>query len=315
MNPLWVFLNMGFDITQLDRYRNDIFTYPYASAASNVFGNLARPLPLINEYGWGRFVRHEILPLEFSAGASWWPNYQLHLVGGGACWARLTEWYEDRGFPAPGWLAGGTVMAGHLLNEVMENNNVKGRLVDPIADIYLFDLGGILLFSSESVRRFFGEQLQLADWSLQPTVVLSDRTLQNAGQYFSVKLQMPGIEDWSILYVFGLNGLLGVSHLIDETNSLSVAGGLRTRELHPETDSPLRLTANLTWSAGAYWDREGSLLASLVLSGISSNLVTLNIYPGVFELGSISHGLWITMTSKGRIMGGLILKWDIGLGW
>ena len=315
INPASVILNMGYDITQLDRYRKDVFTYPYASAASTVFGNLARPLPLINEYGWGRFIRHEVLPLEFSAGASWWPNYQLHLVGGGASWARLMEWYDERDVPAPGVWAGGTVMLGHVLNEVMENNNVPGRLIDPVADIYLFDLGGILLFSSEDVRRFFGEKLHLADWSLQPTVLLSDATIRNAGQYFSVRLDVPGIEDWSLLYVFGLNGLLGVSRKVGSDDAVSLAAGLRTRELYSETDSPLRLTADLTWSAGAYWDRNGSLLASLVLSGISSNLLTVNLYPGVIKLGPLSPGLWCTVTSNGRVMGGIASRWGMGLGW
>ncbi len=314
IHPASVILNMGYDITQLDRYRRDILSYPYASAASTVFGNLARPLPLIREYGWERFVRHEILPLEFSKGASWWPNYQLHLVGGGASWARLSQWYADHGTTGAGWWAAGTVMFGHLLNEVMENNNVRGRLIDPIADIYLFDIGGILLFSSEDVRRFFDEKLRLADWSLQPTVLLSDGTVRNAGQHFSVKLSLPGTDTWSLLYVFGLNGLLGISREFDDGHSLSLAGGLRTRSLHPGTDNPLRITADLTWSAAVYWDRSGSLLASFALSGISSNLATINFYPGVIEICGCSPGVWCTLTTDGHIMAGLATRWGVGLG-
>jgi hypothetical protein len=315
INPLSVFLNMGYDITQLDRYRKDVLNYPYAQAASTVFGNLARPGSLIREYGAWRFVRHEVLPLEFSSGASWWPNYQLHLIGGGASWARLTEWFDERGVAGAGWWAAGSVMAGHLLNEVMENNNVRGRLIDPIADIYLFDLGGIVLFSSEDVRRFFGETMRLADWSLQPSLLLSNGHIHNAGQYFSVRLPLPGSERWSLLYVFGLNGLLGASMRLGNGDAISAAGGLRTKELHAETENPLRLTADLTWSAGLYWDRDGSLLASLVLSGISSNLLTMNIYPGVIESGGISPGFFFTLTTSGGILVGISSSWGIGAGW
>ncbi|MCZ7557339.1 MAG: hypothetical protein M5R41_13140 [Bacteroidia bacterium] len=315
IHPLSVILNMGYDITQLDRYRKDILTYPYAPAASTVFGNLVRPASLVREYGFWRFLRHEVLPLEFNTGASWWPNYQLHLIGGGASWARLAEWFDARGVSAPGWWAAGTVMAGHLLNEVMENNAVKGRLIDPIADIYLFDLGGIALFSSEDVRRFFGESLHLADWSLQPALLLSNGHVHNAGQYFSVRLGIPGSERWSLLYVFGLNGLLGASVRLDNGDAISLAAGLRTKQLHAETENPLRVTADLTWSGGLYWDREGSLLASFVLSGISSNLLTANVYPGVFRIGGISPGCFITVTTEGRIFAGINSTWGIGAGW
>jgi hypothetical protein len=315
INPLSVLLNMGFDITQLDRYRKDVLTYPYAPAAATVFGNLSRPGSLIREYGTWRFVRHEVLPLEFRKGASWWPNYQLHLIGGGASWARLTEWFDERDVAGAEWWAAGSVMAGHLLNEVMENNNVSGRLIDPIADIYLFDLGGILLFSSENVRRFFGETLHLADWSLQPSLLLSNGHIHNAGQYFSVRMSIPGSDRWSLLYVFGLNGLLGASMRLDNGDAISAAGGLRAKELHAETENPLRVTADLTWSAGLYWDRGGSLLASLALSGISSNLLTVNVYPGVIGAAGISPGFWFTLTTNGHILAGVSSSWGLGAGW
>ncbi|HOJ03874.1 MAG TPA: hypothetical protein PK916_07715 [Bacteroidota bacterium] len=312
-NPVTVLVNMGFDITQLDRYRRDVLRYPYARAAGTVFSNLGKPAPLIKRYGWERFLRHEILPLEFSDGASWWPNYQLHLVGGGYTWARLATWYERHGAPAPGWLAAGTVMLGHVLNEVMENNGVEGELIDPIADLYVFDVAGILLFTSGDVRRFFSETVRLHDWSLQPSMGVSDGVLHNAGQYFAARYHIPGAEHWAVLYVFGLNGLLGVSHTLNDGSTISLAGGLRSQAVRRDEEHPLRLTADLTWSAGAFLDRDGVPMASLLLSGISSNVATLNLYPGMLRIGGCSPGLWCSLSTRGRVRLGLVTQWGLGL--
>lgn len=313
-SPLAVLLNGGFDILQLDRYRRDVFNYPFAQAGRTVFGNLARPLPLINRYGWGRFLRYEVLPLEFSEGASWWPNYQLHLVGGGMTFVKLGEWYDQHGFAAPRVWSAGTVMAYHLLNEVVENNSVEGELIDPLADIYLFDIGGILLFSIDDVSLFFSRTLHLTDWSLQPTVDVTDWTLRNTGQYFIVKYDLPFWDRHSLFYLFGINGLAGLTRRFDDGSAVSVAAGLRNADVIPETENPLHLTGSLVWSAGLFYDRDNSLLASFVLSGISSNIATLNVYPGFVDLAGVRPGFWCTVTTEGYVLAGMTARCGIGIG-
>ncbi len=313
-SPWTLLLNGGFDILQLDRYRRDVFRYPFARAGRTVFSNLGRPLPLISHYGWGKFLRNEILPLEFSEGASWWPNYQLHLLGGGMTFVKMGEWYEQHGAAAPRLWSAATVMAYHVLNEIMENNGNEGELVDPIADIYLFDIGGILLFSIDEVAHFFSRTLHMNEWSLQPTLALNDMTLRNTGQYFVVKYDLPFWENYSVLYVFGVNGLAGLTRRFDDGRALSVAAGLRNADILPETDNPLHLTGSLVWSAGVFYDRENSLMASLVFSGISSNLATLNVYPGFVEIAGIRPGCWCTITTKGHVLFGLTTQWGAGLG-
>ncbi|MDT8322862.1 MAG: hypothetical protein RRA94_02035 [Bacteroidota bacterium] len=313
-SPLTVLLNGGYDILQLDKYEQHIFRYPLGRNASTVLRNLGRPLPLINSYGWGRFLSTEVLPLNFSRGASWWPNYQLHLVGGGMTYRRLQEWYAYHGAPLPQLWSAMTVMGYHLLNEMVENNSEEGALIDPIADIYLFDIGGILLFSSDAVARFFSEDLQLTDWSMQPTLMVNDASLRNTGQNFVVRYALPFWEDYSLLYVFGLNGMGGLSRRFADGHAVSVAMGLRARNIYQQEHHPLALSASLTWNAGVYWDRENSLLASLQLSGISSNFVTLNVYPGVIGSMPWSPGLWCTLTTEGQLMGGATVRWLPGVG-
>lgn len=313
-SPWTVLLNGGFDILQLDRYRRDVFDYPFAQAGRTVFGNLAKPLPLIHRYGWNQFLRNEILPLEFSEGASWWPNYQLHLIGGGMTYVKLGEWYEQHGFAAPRVWSAATVMSYHLLNEVVENNANEGELIDPLADIYIFDIGGILLFSIDDVALFFSRTLHMTDWSLQPTLNVTDATLRNTGQYFVVKYDLPFWENYSAIYVFGVNGLAGLTRRFHDGTAFSIAAGLRNADVIPETDNPLHLTGSLVWSAGLFYDRENSLLASLVLSGISSNLATLNVYPGFMDVAGIRPGFWCTVTTEGRMLFGITTQWGVGIG-
>lgn len=314
-SPLTVLLNGGYDILQLDKYEQEVFSYPLGKNAQTVFSNLGRPLPLINRYGWGNFLTREVFPLYYGKGAAWWPNYQLHLIGGGMTYRRLQEWYEAQGVFVPEVWSAFTVMGYHLLNEFVENNNLEGALMDPLADIYLFDIGGIVLFSFDDVARFFSEKLRLTDWSLQPTFMLSDASLRNTGQYFIVRYDLPFWENWSALYVFGLNGMGGLSHRFESGESLSIAAGLRAGDIYEADDHPFALAVDLTWNAGVYWDRDNSLLASLLFSGISTNFITLNIYPGVIGEGAWSPGFWCTVTTEGNVMGGLSTRWVPGAGW
>ena len=314
-SPVTVLLNGGYDILQLDKYEQHVFSYALGSNAKTVFRNLGRPLPLINRYGWGNFLTREVLPLNYSAGAAWWPNYQLHLIGGGMTYRRLQEWFDAYGVGAPEIWSAATVMGYHLLNEFVENNNLEGELIDPLADIYLFDIGGIVLFSFDNVARFFSEELRLTDWANQPTLMPSDASLRNTGQYFVVRYELPFWENWSALYVFGLNGMGGLSRHFENGESLSFAAGPRASDVFEAEDHPFALAANLTWNAGLYWDRENSLLASLLFSGISTNFITLNIYPGVIGEKAWSPGFWCTVTTEGDVMGGMTARWSPGLGW
>ena len=92
-NPLWVFVNRGYDVIQDHIVGRDVFNLPYASNAANVGRNVVNPLPAISDDGWGKFLREEIFPLSYgNTTARWIPNYSLHLIGGGVTYAELDEW-------------------------------------------------------------------------------------------------------------------------------------------------------------------------------------------------------------------------------
>jgi hypothetical protein len=156
-NPIYTLLSGGFDMIQVGN-RRDIINFPYNIALKNIWKNLSDPFASINEYGWWNFINDQVLPLSLNKkNAQFWPNYTLHLIGGGMEYAALKEWYEYHHYPSPSMLSALTVMSYHFINEVTENGTYVGGDVDPIADIYIFDIGGIILFTSESVKKFFSE--------------------------------------------------------------------------------------------------------------------------------------------------------------
>lgn len=313
-NPLYLILNGSYDIIQLDGNSREIFRFPYTKASQNVFRNLASPFGAVKRFGIGKFISNELIPLNLGkAGAQWWPNYQLHLIGGGMTFRAVKEWYSYHKYPYPGLFSVATVSAYHLLNEFVENGDYRGDNVDPIADIYFFDIGGILLFSSDEVCRFFSNTLNLADWSLQPSFNLNNISLQNNGQYFSIKWKIPYQERFHLFYYFGMNGLTGLSYKFADGSAISAAAGLRAKKRLLLNETTNLMTIDMVWNAGLFYDRNNSLLASLHVSGLTDYMVDLNIYPGIVYLGKFSPGLWMVMKKNGNLMLGITTTYAPGL--
>ena len=65
---------------------------------------------------------------------------------------------------------------------------------------------------------------------------------------------------------------------------------------------------------GFFVDRNGSLLASFITKGGSSNGPTLNIYPGVIGSGAWSPGLWVQSVRGGGFRYGVVSRHGFGLG-
>jgi len=313
-NPLYVIFNGSYDIVQMENRSREIFKLPYGTGFRNVMKNLGNPFKMISEYGWENFLRREVFPLTFNLeGGQWWPNYTLHLVGGGMTYVMMREWYEDHGFASPGVWSVVTMATYHMLNEAIENTDYEGNNVDPIADIYLFDIAGIILFSNDDVARFFSEKLNLADWSLQPALALNNWTLQNNGQYFSLKWKFPFSDSYHLFYYFGLRGLFGVSKKFASGEALSIGAGVRAVSLKLLDPQFFLLTTVLKWEVGLFYDRNNSLLASLLFGGAHDNPVTLNIYPGILKFGGFSPGMFALYSRQYGPTFGVTTVWAPGI--
>lgn len=312
--PVSVILNGGYDVLQFDGMQRNITRYPYQYAGRNVIANLRDPFPVIRWFGLKNFLRQEILPLGSSARTSaGWPNYNLHLIGGGMTYAALGEWYTQHGFEYPKTAAGISVGVQHLLNETVEAADVRGDNIDAIADVYVFDLAGIFLFSFDEVQKFFGETLSMRDWSFQPMFSLHDGALYNNGQYFSLKWKWFGNERWQAFYFFGLEGLVGASYRYDDGTALSGGFGFRGKKRSLINEQQNRYAVDLACNVGVFYDRNNSLLASLFFSDTLSDMLTLNVYPGVVNLFGISPGFALIVNNDFSATAGITLTYFPGV--
>lgn len=313
-NPLTMIFNGGYDVSQLQLVSNRIGDHRYAEMSRTVFRNLGDPFTAINKYGWKRFLRTEFLPISYTKdNMQWVPNYQQHLIGGGMLYRAMTEWYEMQGFAAPAVWSFATVMTQHLFNEIMETGPAEGYSVDEVSDIYIFDLGGIVLFSFENVNEFFAEELNLADWSLQASVTYPHGRV-NAGQYFSMKWELPFWQNHAFFYRYGMGALIGISTKMNSEEWLSVGAGFKSKHLVDLASDVRYRTINTSWHFGVFYDRNNSLLASAVFSGVKEYFCMLDVYPGVIASGSFSPGIWCIAGRDGSFLLGLTTRYAIGIG-
>ncbi len=307
-NPLSFIINGGFDILQTENQSRNLGNIKYITGVRNLTFNLASPLKSIQAYGVKQFFADEVLPLSADKkNMQWLPNYELHVIGGGMEYRAIAEWYAAHGFQFPRTASFVTMAAQHFVNEVVENNGYVGRTVDPIADIYIFDPLGVLLFSFDPVCEFFGETLNMADWSYQPAYNPTLGNLENAGQNFIMKYKLPFNERYAVFYHFGMNGLLGVSYEYEDGEWITVAGGLRNTEnvLVPDIAGARKQTATLQWNAGFFYDRNNSLMFSLLATGQRSYGIVANVYPGLISIGGFSPGFFAAFTAGNRMVFGL----------
>jgi hypothetical protein len=313
-NPISLFINGGYDICQLQSVPNKIGDNNYSQMFKNVISNLADPFPRIRKYGTKKFFTTELLPMGFTKDNGFWiPNYQQHLIGCGMLYTAMREWYEEHNFPAPWLLSSATIMAQHMMNEVMETGNYVGWSVDEISDIYVFDLGGILLFSFDNVNAFFHDKLNLSDWSNQASITLPGGRV-NAGQFFAIKWKLPFSEKYSLFYRYGMGALFGFSQKKDTENSVSVGLGFKTKHLVSLSSTFRERTIETGWYAGVFYDRNNSLLASVTMSGVKEYFCSIDVYPGIIKFDNFSPGLWTIIQRDGKFTLGFTTTYLIGTG-
>jgi hypothetical protein len=306
-------LNGSLDVLQFEGETKHLDRIHYRSASHQVLNSLRHPFSVVSRYGASKFVRQELLPLSFTPRKmQWWPNYNLHLLGGGMTYVKMSEWYDYYGFDHPEIYSLATMAAYHYLNEVVEMRNRRPN-VDPIADVFFFDIGGILLFSSDDVKQFFSQTVVMSDWSGQPMFSLRDGTLSNNGQYFSFKWKLPASKHWHLFYLAGVEGLAGTSYRNEDGSSISAAFGFigeRRNTIDPLTNEQAIV---LSWRAGFFYDQDNSLLTSVYVSGLRSELFKINVYPGLFTFNEFSFGGVLSVSRRGETTFGITMNWFPGI--
>ena len=315
-NPLSLVVTGGFDQLRTRGADKHIFRRSYGIAATSVWQSITHPDRVVRRYGLGNWVRDELLPLsgKGGGGGQWAPNYQLHLLGGGMTTVRLEEWYLQHGASHPLLLAATTAYAWHALTEMVENGDRRGDNADAMTDLLVFDAASILLWRSERVQHLFGDVLEMTNWSGQPSIGLREATIENVHQTTMLRAPLPFTPDWRAMTTFGGSFLLGVSRRARTDHWISVAGGWDPAENPVVDEATGQKTVVLNPNAGAFWDRNGSLLASVVVRARRQELVTLNVYPGVVRVLGRSPGLWAQWLDSGRLRFGVSSTLGVGVG-
>jgi hypothetical protein len=305
VQPLRLVLNGGFGILQLDNRDKRLGKIAYGTGIDNVWMNIRDPFKAIRETGgWSDFLEREVLPLSVNSNkAQFWPNYTQHLIGGGMSYRMYVEWFRHHGWRHPKWMSGATVVMHHLVNETVENDGFRGWRTDPVADMWIFDPLGVVLFSHDGVARFFGETMHMADWSYQPAIDPADGALINNGQNFAMKYDLPWSERWQLFYHYETHAEIGFTRRLNRQDSFSFGAGLRAGELI-ELDDGFR-TVDLAASAGLFYDRNNSLLASLTMAKTKEYRFRVNVYPGVLRFGPVSPGLFFADRRKRGLVFGV----------
>ena len=304
IHPLRLVLNGGFGIMQISNRDNRPGKIMYARGAANVWHNLRDPFWSINVNGFWDFLSREVIPISVNSGkAQYWPNYMNHLIGGGMSYRMMMEYYRYHDYRHPKAMAGLTIFAYHFLNEVVENNEHIGPTTDPVADFWIFNPAGVILFSNDGFARFFSEKLHMADWSYQPMFLPWREELQNNGQNYAVKYHLNDRGSKSIFYHWGSHAELGMSFTRPDGRCFSFGLGLVAKNLL-DVDQ-ISKTLDLAVSGGVFYDRNNSLLASLLYAKTKDYRYRLNLYPGLVDVGPFKTGFFFALNKQDRIMTGI----------
>lgn len=313
--PASVFLNRGFDVLQLRPKTRDPFDQRYGPNLDNVGRSLADPLHTIEARGTERFIVQELFPLSFTTeSARWAPNYGLHVIGGGVTYRALWEWFRGQGVPVPALFSALTLYGAATVNEALENKNFVGPNTDALADLYIFDLAGILLFSVDPVAEFFSTRLRVRDWSLQPALAAPRRELHNVGNYYAVKFPVPYVPRLELFSYVGFSTLGGLSLRVGRGLSVSAAGGVKIITLQNSDTTSLANVIASRPSGALFLDRNDSLLASLQVSDVSDYFVHANLYPNALFRSKPGVGFFAAASREAQWMAGVSFTGSLGLG-
>ncbi len=304
ISPTRLILNGGFGIMQVENRHNRPFDIQYGRGIRNVGKNLLDPAWGIGVNGFWDFLSREVIPISVNSGdAQYWPNYMNHLIGGGMSYRMMEEYYRYHEVPHSKLAAGATIFAYHFLNEVVENDGYDGPTTDPVADFWIFNPAGVILFSHDGFARFFSEKLHMADWSYQPVYIPNTRELHNNGQNYAIKYHLNKEGSKSLFYHWGTHAELGMSFTRKDGRCISVGLGLVAKNLL-EVDE-ISKTLDLAVSGGVFYDRNNSLLASLLYAKTKDYRYRLNLYPGAVNLGPLKPGVFVALNQDHRVTYGV----------
>jgi hypothetical protein len=317
-NPISVLMNGGLDVLQSYTSSTRADDIRWGIQAESIWRSVSSPAYWISRYGWNKFLSQEVFPTSLNVQkAQWAPNYTLHVIGGGMEYRKLSEWYDSHGYPLPYVFGATTAMGYHYLNELVENGPAIHPNTDAIADLCIFDPLGIVLFSFDGVAEYFSSTFGLNDWSPQPSFSFKPLSFRNFGHSFVMRYPIIASKRTNAFLYLGKSTLLGLSRKTNDRDALSFGVGATQTGVW-EVDATNGIPTNsihVGAACGIFYDRNNSLLASLLISKYYLETVRFNIYPGVFFESPFSPGFFFTLGDDGTYSAGLTIQFSpVGIG-
>jgi hypothetical protein len=310
-NPISVLMNGGLDVLQSYSSSTRASEIPWDIGGTSVWRSVSSPAYWINRYGWNKFLSQEVFPTSLNIKkAQWAPNYFLHIVGGGMVYRKLSEWYDYYGFPLPYVLGAITSMGYHSFNEIVENGPTLHPNTDCIADLCIFDPLGIILFSFDGISEYFSVEFGLNDWSPQPALSFGPIAFRNFGHCFVMRYPLTATKHTSVFLHLGKSTLLGASLKINGGGAVSFGAGATQTGVW-EVDAANGIPTNsirVGATAGFFFDRNNSLLVSLLISEYYLEKIRLNIYPGAASSFFAPFGFFLTLGDRGTYAIGITMR-------
>ena len=285
--PITNYVNTAFDTAQVSlAFDQD----GYWRNHERVFDIIAHPHDnIVDDGGYD-----ELLQQEF-ASSRVLPNITLHLLGNGYDYRILAEWFDHHRVPYPYVAAFLTSYAGYIGNEAIEASNNEIDSLDHIADLYIFNLAGNLMFTSDTVTDFVHNRLQMRNWTGQPVFDLRREEMRNASNNYILRPRLWDNGMRPFVY-FGLHYFGGLSFALADASEVSVGAGLAAKDPLREGDSFADEFQKIRASGGVFWDKGDRLLGSVIFNGTNDYLVRTNLYPEIFRNNWLGIGFFLAVS-------------------
>jgi len=322
VGPLDMVLNYGFNFAQVENRDRRILQASYGT--EHVWNSIVHPIESIEgSGGWGDFFTEQVLPIQAvnwiksgfdwraAENMTWYPNYFGHFVELGIMSRRYAEKLRAQGVPHATVIAGTSTMMAGVMAELYTHPGFYDGTGATVADLYVFDLGGVLVFTNfDTVARFFARKLNATVWPSQAALTLPHGDLANNANNLIFKIPLPFQDRVSLFLRTAVGAHVGATVHLDGGYDLSVGVGQEaTRQVNDPDAHTERV--DIAGSASLYLDRGGSLLGAVYWSRNHHRLLSFNVYPGILH---DDFGAWLTVLHHGGVQLGLTHRLALGLG-
>lgn len=303
-NPLNSFLQYSLDSVQI---RKSFGTDDYSRQLDEVLENLSNPKAAMREEGgFDDFFHKEVFPIypeRLHESKAILPNLGLHLFGGGYLYRKNAEWFIANGWSYP-WITSGLLaMSAEIVQEAVEKPTTDAT--DEIADVFIYRPLGMWLFHDKRRAEWIRDYFDPVDWPYMMLYDLEQEKLLNTGLSYVLRPAWFANPRMRFFSYIGLTNLFGLSHQLDNGAQLSWGIGESTESIKP---TEIRATA------GVFYDRDNSLLWSLILNGTEQLRLRANVYPGFWFHSRLPCGFFFGLTDDNKAAGGMYFGLPLGIG-